>query len=394
MTSATIRTARLCLPIVGSFAGGSLYGWSGFAPAVRASFHVSHAQTSMVFSVALVSFTFGVLFGPTVFARLPVARRLASIAGLAVLCLFLAGVSPTFALFVLGYGLGFGFASGALYNHAISHMSQSGRPNLLVPITVAAFGLGGAAFGAGSIWLTQLGFGVWSHAPALVCLVAVVAVSLALGPSDEVGQTKGGPLFPRFPGRDILRLWVIFACGSVPGLIIMGMAVEFLPPGSDAVMLAGLAVVLAATGNTAGRLAAGVIAPLYGPARGIVLSLILSSLSLVALLLSTAPVAVLTALLLVALAYGHLAAHMPLLVKSRVSAQAFSTAFGWVFTGWGFAGLVGPWGAGWLFDQTGDFTITLGICLCSVILGLGLMRQSITPTTPGKPNATSAHPEG
>ena len=59
---------------------------------------------------------------------------------------------------------------------------------------------------------------------------------------------------------------------------------------------------------------------------------------------------------------------MPLLVKSQVKDAAFSGSFGWVFTGWGVAGLLGPWGAGGLFDATGSLKVPIVVCI--LLLGL------------------------
>lgn len=386
MAEFEIDLVRATFPILGSFSVGNLYGWAGFAPAVRAQFDASHSETSMIFSIALVCFTLGVLAGPAIFARLFRGHRLAGIAAIAALCLLLSNSSPAFGLFVLSYGAGFGFVAGAFYNCAIVAMSRTRISGVLVPVSVAAFGLGGAAFGASSLWLTQMGFGLWSNLPAFACLLVVAVGSIAFG-LDEREQPRAvvDTLFSK-PDRQLVVLWTVFAFGSFPGLIVLGMATEFLPEGSDAVGLAGLAVFLAALGNTSGRLAAGAVAPLYGPSRGIVLSLVMSLLAVAALIVLPGATSALAALACVALAYGHLAANMPLLVRDRVAPQDFPGSFGWVFTGWGFAGLVGPWGAGWLLDQSGDLTVALGVCATLTFGALWLMLRAvpIARPNPGK----------
>jgi len=173
--------------------------------------------------------------------------------------------------------------------------------------------------------------------------------------------------------KTIAVLWIIFAAGSCSGLIVLGFAAQFLPKAADGVGLAGMAIFLAASGNTLGRLSAAVTAGRFGPVRGIAGALVLSMVALAGLTFTTAPGLVVGLLFLVAFAYGQLAATTPLLVRSQVSGPAFSGAFGWVFTGWGVAGLVGPWTAGWLLDATGTLRLSLIACIALAAIGLWLV---------------------
>lgn len=374
--SLAARRSYLVLPILGCFGGGSLYGWSGYQPAVRAQFELSNATASLVFSLALVSFTFGVLLGPMLLARVAPRFRLPLIAGVAALSLAVSGMSVGFAGFAMAYGIAFGFASGALYNFTVSMASAAGAATLLVPINVAAFGLGGAVFGPIHVWLTNDGWGLWSVLPALVCLAVVASIALVLKPAPTlVGLSQPMPTALTRPNKTIATLWVIFAAGSCSGLITLGFAAQFLSRASTDVELASLAIFLAALGNTLGRLSSTLTAGAFGPARGIAGALSLSMIALSSLIFATSPGLVVGLLFLVAFAYGQLAATTPLLVKSQVSGVAFSSAFGWVFTGWGVAGLLGPWTAGWVLDATGTLRISLVICIGLAALGLWLVLR-------------------
>lgn len=362
---------HLALSILGCFGGGSLYGWSGYLPAVRAEFGVANTAASMVFSLALFSFTLGVLLGPMLLARVSPPVRLPLIAGLAALSLGAAGLCTGFVGFAVAYGGFFGFASGGLYNHTVSMASASGRPTLLVPVSVAAFGFGGAVFGPVQIWLTSVGWGLWSTMPAFGCLAVVVVAALVLRPLPDCAiAAPHAPVRLVKPDKVIAALWVIFAAGSCSGLIVLGFAAQFLPQAVDGIGLMSLAVFLAALGNALGRLSSALTVAWFGPARGIAGSLILSIFSLACLIVTTAPVIVIGLLFFVAFAYGQLAATTPLLVKTQVSGAAFPSSFGWVFTGWGVAGLVGPWTAGGLLDATGTFQIPLIACIALAVLSL------------------------
>ncbi len=368
------------LTILGCFGGGSLYGWSGYLPAVRAHFSVSNATGGMVFSLALVSFTLGVLLGPVLMAGVSPRFRLPLLAGLAVLSLGGAGGSAGFPGFVIAYGICFGFMSGALYNHAISEASRTVCATILVPLSVAAFGLGGAVFGPVQVWLTALGWGLWSLLPALVCLGAAAGLALVVRLPVENERVEAALFEPMItPDRRIVTLGLVFAAGSCSGLIVMGFAAQVLPIGADSMGLASLAIFLAAIGNTLGRLSSALTAGWFGPARGMAGALVLSMIALGGLIVATAPGVIVGVLFFVAFAYGQLAATMPLLVREHVSGPAFSGAFGWVFIGWGVAGLVGPWTAGWLLDATGTMNLSLFICIALGALGLGLVLKLPVP---------------
>ena len=372
--SLAARRVHSGLTILGCFAGGSLYGWSGYLPAVRAQFNVSTASASMVFSLALFSFTLGVLLGPYVLARISTPYRLAVLAGFAFLVLSFAAASVGFTGFVLSYGLCFGFVAGAVYNHAISAASASASATLLVPVSVAAFGLGGAVFGPVYVRLAASGWGLWSLVPALACFAIVAVLALAVRPLPALG--KGDQTQPEAtisPNKTILTLGIIFATGSSSGLIVLGFASQILPNGADAVGLASLAIFFAAIGNTIGRLSSALSTGWFGPARAIMGALSLSMIALGGLIFASTPAVVVGWMFLVAFAYGQLAATMPLLVRSQVSALAFSSSFGWVFIGWGVAGLLGPWSAGWVMDMTGNIQISLILCILLAALSLWLV---------------------
>ncbi len=370
MTGSNQSWMNATLPILGCFGGGSLYGWSGLSPTVQIAFNVGSGLASMVFSFALASFTIGVLLSPMLLGRIPSRYRLSFATALAAASLAASCVAPSFDIFVVTYGIGFGFSSGVIYSLAIAHASASRRPNLFVPISVAAFGLGGAVFGPMGIWLAALGWSVWSTLPALCCLAFVATANLLTTqkPTEYSLVADNKHIFVN-PDRTILKLWMVFAAGSCAGLIVLGLASNFLVtnPASQAA-----AIFAAAAGNTVGRLSASAVASWCGPKPGILGALSASILSLTALGFTTAPVMIVAWLFLIAFSYGQVASQTPLLVSRHFSGSAFPSAFGWVFTGWGVAGLLGPWGAGWVLEMTGDLRFALLGCILICLLGLWL----------------------
>lgn len=313
-------------------------------------------------------------------AKVSYGFRLPLLAGLATLILSVAGASTGFLSFALTYGLCFGFVSGALYNHAISAATNSASATFLVPLSVAAFGLGGAVFGPAYVWLTASGWGLWSLAPAWACLAMVTMLAIVVRPANPPDMIARMPPQPMMrPNRKTVVLGIIFAAGSCSGLIVLGFASQILPRGAESVGLASLAIFLATIGNTLGRLSSAIIAGRVGPVQGIAGALMLSMIALSGLIFLTTPAMIIGLLFFVAFAYGQLAATMPLLVKSQVSGPSFSGAFGWVFIGWGIAGLVGPWTAGWVLDMTGTVRVSLILCIALAALSLWLTLKVIPP---------------
>jgi hypothetical protein len=65
----------------------------------------------------------------------------------------------------------------------------------------------------------------------------------------------------------------------------------------------------------------------------------------------------------------------PLAVAQRFGQDGYSWAYGRVFTAWGTAGLVGPVGAGHLFEVTGSYRIPMFMAAVAAIGSSVVARQ-------------------
>ena len=76
-------------------------------------------------------------------------------------------------------------------------------------------------------------------------------------------------------------------------------------------------------------------------------------------------------LILIASLYGALISIYPTLVNHIFGADNAAWAYGRIFTGWGFSGLVAPSLTGWLFDQYSNYNSSLLFAfVLSIIAGL------------------------
>ena len=98
---------------------GSLYAWSVFITALEMDLDILRADVSIVFSLAVVSFTVGNFVSPMLFGRvpiwaLPIIATLSAVGGLG-----WAAMGSGYVPIIVGYGVFFGFGCGFAYNTSL-----------------------------------------------------------------------------------------------------------------------------------------------------------------------------------------------------------------------------------------------------------------------------------
>ncbi len=137
-------------------------------------------------------------------------------------------------------------------------------------------------------------------------------------------------------------LWLIFAGGSAPGLMVFAHAAPLATARGLDAAAAGWAVSTLAAGNLAGRLIAGWCSDRTGRLPALATALVAAAASVGALAAPLPPGVVLTAYTGVGLTYGAVSALVPATTADRVDAPSFPHVYGRVFTAWGCAGLAAP----------------------------------------------------
>lgn len=382
MTGAGLPSSAPRVPIacVQCFCSGSLYAWSAMITALRGSFGVSVEHAGMVFSIAIVAFTAALLMA----ARLPIdlsgrrARIVFCLAGAA--ALIAASSASNFFLFALCFGAGFGAASGAIYLACLDVAARSdpNRADMNTALMVASFGLGGAVFGPVLRWLVAEGWGLQALVFPAVCLAVAASFSvLEKSPNRQIEKDKGEAVSVKTgDGRDIglwiPLLWFGFAFASGAGLMTLGLASTIIEEGGGSVLLAGVGLAAVAVANTAGRLCAGLFARILRLDHLIVLPPVLSSVGLLVCIRIADPVAIVSGLAVVALAYGLVASLYPILTRQLLGSEGFARYFSVVFTAWGLAGLTSPWLAGAVLARSGDYRDALGVGAVAAAVSIAL----------------------
>jgi MFS family permease len=252
-----------------------------------------------------------------------------------------------------GVALLFGVANGLAYGVSVALAARvpPSRRGTAAGLVVSAYAAGPVLLGfVAPPALDAVGWRV-----SLAVLAGIVAVFFAgaawLVPAGTPGGDRRGRHDP-MPRRDVALLWVAFAGGAAPGLLLFAHAATVAGELKLSVRAAGLAVSALAAGNLVGRLVGGAWSDRIGRSPAMVVALSTGAVAIVALALPSSVPVVLAGYLGTGLAYGAVSALVPAATADRVGAAAFPTAYGVVFTGWGCAGLLAPLAGGPLLGLT------------------------------------------
>lgn len=346
------------------FCAGALYGWSALIAPLQTSFDVSTAQTGLVFSLAIVSFTLAVIVTPLLPFGSANPKVVAGFGIIGSICLVAATYATTYPLFLLFFSGGFGAASGGVYIAALGVAGVARRHTVTTPAMVAAFGLGGAVFGP--IWrqMDAAGWGLTALIPlaALLCSAALIS---ALAGNGTVRSIHASPLKTNKSDVQTMRLiWILFALGSFGGLMVLGLGAKMMEAADVGVGLASVGLAGIALGNTGGRLSVMWLSGRLRPDQILLCAMGLTLIGLTTALIQSSAAVVCLGLALVAIGYGMVASSVPVLTREVFDTGQFQRRFALIFTAWGAAGFLAPWVGGALYDWAQSFTPPL---LCAVL---------------------------
>lgn len=353
---------------------GSIHAYSLFIESFESDLGVGRGEAGAPYSVALASLTVVVLVSHLLFRLVPGPLVVLIASGGAAIGLLLAASANSLAGVVLGYGVVFGAFNGLGYAFSLQRASESNpdRRGFALGLVTAAYALGGAST-ALVLDKQVAASGATSGLRWLALAIAVTGIVTSVLLTNNDSPARRSPARLSSANLRILApLWTAYLLAVLAGLMALGHAAAIVDdaggPGGAAVVAAGLA-------SASGGLWVALVADRTATDRLLRLLPLGSAVVLVIAAVVSHGVVLMVAVAGIAFTYGALIAIYPLAVAQRFGQDGYSRAYGRVFTAWGTAGLVGPVGAGHLFEVTGSYRIPMLMAAVAAIGSSVVARQ-------------------
>jgi len=387
---------------------GSLYAWSVFVAPLEKEFQWKRADTSMVFTIAVVVFaiTF-VLAGRIQDKKGPfwvsvVGGVLVSVG------FFLSAFTSSLMYLFICFGAIGGLGNGFGYATPIPVMAKwfPDKRGLAVGLAVAGYGGGSAVFGPlanlyliphfgwratfqilGGIFfvMTMIGSFLlknppagykpagWTPAPAS----KVAATTYEFAPGEVVGTSA------------FYYMWIAYALGCSAGLMVISQLVPFAKSqGVPSAALATMGLVVGAVGNASGRILSGWMSDALGRLNVLRLMIGISAIAMPILYAVGANVPLLYAMVFIVYwCYGT-----QLSVNGSATSDFWGTKnaginYGMLFTAWGVAGIIGPRIGGVLFDKYKNYQYAFYAAAILAVIALTCEALARRPQVPAHARA-------
>jgi OFA family oxalate/formate antiporter-like MFS transporter len=350
---------------------GSLYAWSVFVAPLEREFGWTRAQTSLVFTIAVVTFAVTFIVG----GRLQDKRgpRAAAFIGATLVSLgfFLTSMTSSltflYAVFgiVVGAGNGFGYATPI----PVASKWFPDKRGLVVGLMVGGYGASSAIIGPlATSMIASVGWrATFQILGGAFFVMGIVGTLLMTNP--PAGYRPGGWTPPPsvgsrrdFTTAEVLRtqqfylLWVAYCLGAAAGLMTISQLVLFARSAGLTATAAAFALTVGAVGNAGGRILSGWLSDSLGRLATLRTMVLASAIAMPLLFAVREQIALFY--LLVAVVYWCYGTQLS--VFASATADLYGTRnlgmnYGALFTAWGAAGILGPIIAGRVFDATKSY---------------------------------------
>jgi len=343
-----------------------------FVAPLESEFGWKRAQTSNVFTIAVVMFATSLLLAGRLQDRFGPFWMAVTGGALVSLGFFLCAYTTSLHYLFLCYGVlggignGFGFATVA----PVMAKWFPDKRGLAIGLAFAGYGGGSAIFGPVANLVLFPHFG-WRTACMMLggifLLMTMVGSFLMKNPPEGYLPNESTPAPTsraasskyEFTPSEILRtpafylMWLGFGLGSSAGLLIISQLVPFArSQGIPGVALATMTLAVGAIGNVSGRIVSGWLSDALGRLNTLRVVLAISTVAIPIMYWAGAHVfAVYVMVFIVYFCYGAQAAVNPAAITDFWGARNAGANYGLLFTAWGAAGIVGPTIGGVLFDR-------------------------------------------
>jgi OFA family oxalate/formate antiporter-like MFS transporter len=351
---------------------GTLYAWSVFVAPLENEFGWKRAQTSNVFTIAVVMFATSLLIAGRLQDRFGPFWMAITGGVLVSMGFFLCAYTTSLRYLFLCYGVlgglgnGFGFATVA----PVMAKWFPDKRGLAIGLAFAGYGGGSAIFGpiANLVLFPHFGWRVACMILGGIFLaMTMTGASLMKNPPEgyrpndsiPAHTSRVAPTDYQFTPSEVLRtptfylMWLGFGLGSSAGLLIISQLVPFArSQGIPGVALATMTLAVGASGNVSGRILSGWLSDVLGRLNTLRVVLAISTVAIPVMYWAGAHVfAVYAMVFIVYFCYGAQASVNPATIADFWGARNAGANYGLLFTAWGAAGIIGPTIGGVLFDK-------------------------------------------
>lgn len=397
------------LPVIGgilmNLALGSLYAWSVFMVPLEREFGWRRADTSWVYTIAIVVFALTFIVAGRI-QDLKGPKVCALIGGVLVSAgFFLSSYTSSLMFLYIAFGVIVGLGNGFGYATPIPVGSKwfPDKRGLVVGLMVAGYGAGSAIFGPLAIRLiASVGWrSTFQILAAVFFVMTMIGTALLKNPPPGYRppnwQPKPGAaaVGVDFTTREMLAtptfylMWVAYCLGTAAGQMTISQLVPFAGSAGLGALASTLVLPVSASGSASGRILSGWMSDKLGRLLTLKTMIVVSAMAMPALFLWREQALLFFALVFVVYwCYGT-----QLSVFASTTADFFGTRnlglnYGVLFTAWGAAGILGPAIAGRAFDRFGDYRVAFFTAGALALVAFASLSMAKAPTKSGQTVAT------
>jgi OFA family oxalate/formate antiporter-like MFS transporter len=388
---------------------GSLYAWSVFVAPLEKEFGWKRADTSWIFTWAVVVFAIAFILAGRMQDKLGPFK--VSMIGCILLTVgfLLSAKTTSLGYIIFTFGILGGIGNGFGYATPIPVMAKwfPDKRGLAVGLAVAGYGGGSAIFGpVATKLITAYG---WRTTFAVLGVIFFVMTFIGafLLKNPPVGYKPTGwtpapaakaaaTTYEFAPGEmwktpTAYFMWIAYALGTSAGLMVISQLVPFAKTKGVSVALAGVAIIIGAIGNASGRIFSGWLSDALGRLNVLRLMIGISAVAMV-ILPRTGGIAAIPIFLYLVVFVVYYCYGTQLSVNASTTSDFWGTKnaginYGLLFTAWGVAGVIGPRIGGILFDTYKNYDAAFYWAAALAVIALVCEMIAKRPTPPASASA-------
>ena len=386
---------------------GSLYAWSVFVAPLEKEFGWKRAQTSNVFTIAVVVFALTFIIAGRLQDKFGPFWISLSGGVLVSVGFFLCAYTHTLNYLYVCFGVLGGVGNGLGYATPIPVMAKwfPDKRGLAVGLAVAGYGGGSAILAPLTLWWLLPTYGWRSTFEILgVIFLVMTMVGAFLLKNPPAGYkpagwapapaAKAAATTHEFTPGEVLAtptfylMWIAYALGTSAGLMVISQLAPFAASKKIAAGVGSGLFIIAAIGNASGRILSGWMSDALGRLNVLRLMIAISMVAMPILYTVGANVTLLYLFVFVVYwCYGK-----ELSVNASTTSDFWGTKnaginYGLLFTAWGVAGAIGArYIGGKLFDKYHDYKMSFyaaGVLAAVALVCELIARRPAVPASAG-----------